>query len=187
MFAIETIVKDSFYSFKYERETQNEVSRLFNLWSDIQYLETFFEKHKTDLNRDFYNYISVETAIEQTLIEADELEQRLIKIATQQSALDNEKLQNIFSPLNDQDASKYLIPDYQKTKAKGAEHKSWLRIYAIRIEPGIYIITGGEIKLTKNMEKPHLKHELDKIVRAKQFLIEEGIVDKDGVIEFLEL
>lgn len=33
------------------------------------------------------------------------------------------------------------------------EHPSWLRLYAIKLEPGCYIITGGAIKLTRTMEE----------------------------------
>lgn len=41
-----------------------------------------------------------------------------------------------------------------RTKAKGrnSAHSSWLRLYAIRLESGRYIITGGAIKLTATMK-----------------------------------
>ena len=43
-------------------------------------------------------------------------------------------------------------------------HASWLRIYAIKLEPGIYVITGGAIKLTRTMqEREHTLLELDKM------------------------
>jgi 23S rRNA pseudoU1915 N3-methylase RlmH len=188
MFAVETIIEDSLYAIKYEGNERNEFSRLFEEWSDIEYLESFFEEHKSDLQRDFYNFISIEDAIEQTIEEADELEQNLIDIAENGKTNGSEKLQNLFHPLNDKDAQKYPIPDYQKSKAYGSCHKSWLRIYAIRIEPNVFIVTGGAIKITETMnEREHLQLELEKLSKSKNFLIDESIIDNDGIVDFLEL
>ena len=61
-------------------------------------------------------------------------------------------------------------------------------MYALKASEDIYIITGGTIKLTDNMgERSHTSLELKKLEKCKQFLINEGIVDEDGVIEQLEL
>ncbi|MEA3496047.1 MAG: hypothetical protein U9R42_08430 [Bacteroidota bacterium] len=63
-----------------------------------------------------------------------------------------------------------------------------MRIYAIRIEENVFIITGGAIKLTKTMnEREHLKNELKKLENVKQFLILEGIIDNDSIVDYLEL
>ncbi len=87
----------------------------------------------------------------------------------------------MFKPLNKKDESRHPIPDYQKSKVYGNQHKSWLRIYAIRIEPNIYCITGGAIKLVLKMEeREHLKNELHKLELAKQFLIDNEIIDTDS-------
>lgn len=40
---------------------------------------------------------------------------------------------------------------------------SWLRIYAVRLDTNLFLISGGAIKLTKNMDKPHLQNELRKL------------------------
>ena len=65
-------------------------------------------------------------------------------------------------------------------------HSSWLRVYAIRLTTGAYIITGGAIKLTFKMEeRDHTKRELDKIERVRNFLINEHIIDDDSFIEYI--
>lgn len=82
----------------------------------------------------------------------------------------------------------YPIPPYQRSKVYGSMRKSWLRVYAIRIEENLFIITGGAIKLTKTMnERPHLMAELDKMEAVKLWLIENQVIDLDSLIEFMEV
>ena len=45
-------------------------------------------------------------------------------------------------------------------------HASWLRIYAIKLEPGIYVITGGAIKLTRTMQER--EHTLVELARMEK-------------------
>ncbi len=52
----------------------------------------------------------------------------------------------------------------------------------------MYIITGGAIKLTDNMEeRPHTLAQLKKLDSCRQYLKELGAIDEEGVIELLEL
>lgn len=202
MFAIETIIKDSLYAVKYDDEhdefennefekdgsPKNEFKRLFNNWSDVEYLDAFFDKHQSDLKTEFYTDILTENAIERTINEANKLEQKLISIAENGKTNNSENLDNLFKPLDNREKSVYPPPEYQKNKVYGDEYKSWLRIYAIRIEENVFIVTGGAIKLVKNMnEREHLINELKKLDKIKQFLIGEGIIDKEGIVEYLEL
>jgi len=75
----------------------------------------------------------------------------------------------------------------EKKKAYGIRKKTWLRIYALKFGDDKYIITGGTIKLTDNMsERDHTMEELRKLEECRRFIIDEKIVDEDGVIELLE-
>ena len=66
------------------------------------------------------------------------------------------------------------------------QHASWLRIYAIKLEPGIYIITGGAIKLTRTMqEREHTLVELARMEKVRRFLLDNDIADKDSFMDFL--
>lgn len=61
-----------------------------------------------------------------------------------------------------------------------------MRIYAIKLAAGIYIITGGAIKLTATMqEREHTLLELQKMEKVRRFLLEEIIVDDESFIEYL--
>ena len=54
------------------------------------------------------------------------------------------------------------------------------------LSEGIYIITGGAIKLTEKMQdRPHTMVELEKIEKVRRFLIAEGIVDNEGFIDYI--
>ena len=65
-------------------------------------------------------------------------------------------------------------------------HVSWLRIYAIKLEPGCYIITGGAIKLTHKMgDREHTLNELSKMEQVRNFLISNQAIDADGFADFL--
>lgn len=60
-------------------------------------------------------------------------------------------------------------------------HKSWLRLYAIKLSVGIYIITGGAIRLTRTMqEREHTLQELEKMEKVRNFLIREQVFDEDS-------
>lgn len=66
-----------------------------------------------------------------------------------------------------------------------SRHASWLRIYAIKLEPGIYIITGGAIKLTRTMqEREHTLVELARMEKVRNYLLEHDIVDMDSFIDY---
>ncbi|NBW34801.1 MAG: hypothetical protein EBR30_07235, partial [Cytophagia bacterium] len=73
-----------------------------------------------------------------------------------------------------------------RSKAKGDQPKTWLRIYAIKLESNVYVVTGGAIKLTRSMQdREHTRLELQKFERCKAYLREQGIIDIDGLSELL--
>jgi len=59
-----------------------------------------------------------------------------------------------------------------------------LRIYAIKLETGRYVITGGAIKLTATMqEREHTLKELQHLNQVRDFLKTQGISDYEGFKE----
>ena len=69
----------------------------------------------------------------------------------------------------------------------GYRHQSWLRIYAIKIEPGVYLVTGGAIKLTATMEeRRHTMEELAKLERVRNYLLDNGVYDLDGFNDYID-
>ncbi len=70
------------------------------------------------------------------------------------------------------------IDSFEKNKVKGTNKPSWLRMYAIRIETNLFVITGGAIKLTATMnERDHLLQELHKLDYVKKFFQDDGNAD----------
>ena len=115
-----------------------------------------------------------------TIEDSDRLESALIQLAT-----DND-LDRLFRPLDNNETGMSLL---QKDKARLKNrpfHSSWLRIYAIRLSNGAYIITGGTFKLTHTMaEREHTQAELDKIERVRNYLLSEHIIDDESFIDYI--
>ena len=156
----------------------HELEILLDHWNDVTWLREFFENNKEDLNGHYH--ISIEDAILDTTDDSDELETQLIQLG------ESDNLDKLFRPLDNNETRESLL---QKDKAKlgmRPRHSSWLRIYAIRLSTGAYIITGGAIKLTFKMEeREHTLQELAKIERVKNYLLSEHIIDDDSFIEYI--
>lgn len=162
-------------SFRYGPDQPDEFSRLFSQWQDPEFLHQFFTEHIEDLQSGFFGAVSLKAAIRQTRDEARRLERALLQLAS--GTRDN--LDSIFVPLKPQEPI-----ELPRSKAKGDTQRSWLRIYAIKVQPNTYIVTGGAIKLTKTMQdRTHTIVELKKLERCKDFLYEEGITDIEGLTE----
>jgi hypothetical protein len=182
--SIFAIIKNSLIAVKYIENENDEFERIFDNWTDVEYLSDFFNEHIKDLQSGFYGEVGVEQAIEKTIQEAEELEETILEISESGKTNDYETLQTLFKPLR---KNEYILKDHQQTKAYGSEHKSWLRIYAIRIAKNTYVITGGAIKLTKTMnDRDHLKEELKNLDIVKEYLIDNGLFEEDD-FEYLEI
>ncbi len=168
------IFADRLAAFRYGTDQTDEFSRLFSQWQDPQYLYAFFTDHIDDLQSGFFGAISLQTAIRRTRDEARQLELALERM----SATDN-NLDAIFVPLRQTEPR-----ELTRSKATGDNQRSWLRVYAIRVESNVYVVTGGAIKLTRSMqERTHTQQELDKVERCRDFLREHGITDIEGLSE----
>jgi hypothetical protein len=169
----------------YEENSIDEFSRLFRDWTDIEYLEDFFSKNEIDLLRDHWKGISIEQAVLKTRNDAIKLRTKFSQLSSMEAKARISKFQNFFKPLEKFPSQSY---GFDKKKVYGSDNKSWIRIYALKIGNDMYLITGGAIKLTDTMdEREHTRKELKKLERCKDFFNEQGIVDDEGMIEFLEL
>ena len=55
------------------------------------------------------------------------------------------------------------------------------------LDPNVYVITGGAIKLTRTMqEREHTSKELTKLNECRQYLIDNGVFDQDSFIGLIE-
>ncbi|MCF8258283.1 MAG: hypothetical protein K9J06_12055 [Flavobacteriales bacterium] len=88
-----------------------------------------------------------------------------------------------FQPLNNDESDGMLL----KSKGRGRKNQRWLRIYAVKIAPDLYIVTGGAIKLFKYMaDDVATQDEWAKINRLRDRLKQEGMFYQDAYTE-LEL
>lgn len=98
----------------------------------------------------------------------------------------NANLDEIFRPLENIRTSEVLLGKEKARLHDKPEHASWLRIYAIKLEPGIYVITGGAIKLTRTMqEREHTLAELVRMEKVRNYMIENDITDKDSFDDYM--
>ena len=167
------------WAVRYDGANDNELCRLFDQWNDVMWLRNFFKENINDLSA-YFKITDINQAISDTIDDSEILEGVILDISPEAN------LDLIFRPLSN---NRTIAEMLEKMKARGERtnrHDSWLRIYAIRLADGKYIITGGAIKLTATMqERPHTQAELDKIEKVRRFLLDEGIVDDDGFIDYI--
>lgn len=165
---------EGLYAFKYEGEEHDEFKRLFDSWTDVEYLEDFFAVHDTNDFFKKFKISEIEEAVLRTRQQANYWDNYFRERANQHSF----RLENEFEPLRD---GSVLVQILNKEKSK----KSWLRIYALRAAENIYIVTGGAIKLTQKMEdSPHTDKELQKLDKARRFLQNNGVIDQESFEDF---
>jgi hypothetical protein len=161
------------FAFKFEDQSMDELERLFDEWTNPVFLEEFFEREKSDL---FYHNTNVESAVIRAMDEASRLEENLLKVAGHSFP---DGISSFFKNL-DNNRIKPRINEKQKGRYK------WLRIYALRIDRDIFVVTGGAIKLHQEMkDRNHTKEELHKLELCRNYLKSRGVTDADSYFEFL--
>jgi hypothetical protein len=164
---IVTIFAEKLFAFHYKNETYNEYDRLMELWTDTQYLKKFAEDN---------GIIEVETYVLDRLDDADEIQDKLEEISA-----DQYPLEHYFKPLNDDEIGFKIL-----SLQKGKLDNNYLRIYAIKIDDGCFVITGGAIKMSQKMkDHPDTRKEFDKLNTAKRYLEDNDVFDKDSFYELL--
>lgn len=98
--SIFAVVNNNLIAVKYDNYEIDEFERLFDNWTDINYLYDFFSEHIDDLNAGFYGKITIDKAIEKTVEDAERLERKLIKIAELGQTEQYENLQTCKQFLN---------------------------------------------------------------------------------------
>ena len=173
------------YAVHYDGEPIDELRKVFAQWSDVFYLESFFEEHRQDLRHFFRGCISVQDAVKQTINDVRNMRRRLYELALQGQSDRQNTLQNMFMPLGNE----MRLAVLQKSKAKICTRgrSSWLRLYAIRVAPNLFVITGGAIKLTHRMEeREHTRVQLEKLEKVKRYLTDQGLFDEND-FELMEI
>lgn len=152
---------------------------MFRRWNNANYLLDFFLDNLDDL-QGFFHVEKVSAAIKDTMEDADVLERLILDFPY------SEQLDGLFHPLSLADNRVHELTREKARNWDRKRHASWLRVYAIRVEPNVYIITGGAIKLTAKMQdREHTQRELDKLNACRDFLQVNGIFDQDSFIDYI--
>lgn len=163
----------------YDGDTQDILSKTFENWLDPGYLEEFFNRNIKDLES-YFHITNLDSAIYDTIEDAVSLSCLMLDIRP------NANLDSLFRPLENHRIHEMFL---SREKAKGkrmSTHSSWLRIYAIKLGQGTYLVTGGAIKLTHLMaDREHTLNELRKMEMVRNYLLDNGIVDAEGISEEL--
>ena len=163
----------------YEGDSVNILERVFTQWNDYDWLIAFFSKHLEDLTA-YFHITDIDRAVFDTVDDANDLECLILDIDP------DANLDELFRPLENTRLSEMLL-GREKAKGRYRTHASWLRLYAIRLESGRYIITGGTIKLTAKMqEREHTLEELNRLNKVRDFLISIGVFDYNGFEDYNE-
>lgn len=167
------------WAVRYDNCLDNILDTVLEQWNDVVWLRNFFKQNMKDL-ASYFKITDVNDAIYDTIEDSDRLQCLILDISP------DSDLDRLFRPLENIRSSEMLLGKEKAKLRKSQRHASWLRIYAIKLDPGIYIITGGAIKLTRTMkEREHTLLELARMENVRNFLIDNGISDNDSFKDYL--
>ena len=166
-----TIFAKRLFAFQFEKERKNELSRLLDDWNDVGKLYQFILENKYDAPMGF----SIQELVEQLIRNANEIDENLFAISNDP----NRDLGEFFKPLHN---SEFRVLDLSKQKGR----RSFLRIYALRIDENCYVITGGAIKFHHlNKDRKHTKIEMEKLNLCRDYLKFHVVFDDASFYEFI--
>ena len=164
----------------YEGEELNELDRVFTQWNDAGWLLQFFRENFDDLVS-YFRITKLDEAVYDTMEDSDELECLIMDISP------DADLDELFRPLENSRTSEMMLSKEKARLRNRPRHASWLRLYAIKLNPGIYVVTGGAIKLTRTMqEREHTLKELEKMEKLRQYFVANGVIDDDSFNDFIK-
>lgn len=170
---------ENLWAVRYDNCLDNVLDAVLDQWNDVSWLRSFFKQNIEDL-ASYFKITDVNEAIYDTIEDSEHLQCLIMDISP------DADLDQIFRPLDNNRATEMLLGKEKARLRNTPRHASWLRIYAIKLNPGIYVITGGAIKLTRSMqEREHTLVELARMERVRRFLIDNGISDIDSFKDYL--
>ncbi|MBO5272303.1 MAG: hypothetical protein J6B30_05765 [Muribaculaceae bacterium] len=173
-------IKGALYTVHYDTEEDDEYSRLFHQWYDLNYLESFLYKNRKYLDSDYWTslgYCSSDWDIvaNEIIDEAGALENYIDEL------IDDGNLDLYFTSLDGD--FKFL---YEILPVKGYGKKtspSFIRLYAIKLKDNAYVIIYGGIKLSDKIQtSPDLKDNvIPKIKKALAYFKQNGITESSDI------
>lgn len=170
---------DHLWTVKDPKKDADELTILFRNWNDGEFLLDFFSENFEDL-KSYFHIERLDQAVNDTFEDAEALQELVLDFPY------TENLDELFRPLSLFDSRTRELNREKARNWDRSRHASWLRIYALRLEPNVYVITGGAIKLTRTMqERKHTVVELRKLNQCREFLRENGVFDQGSFVELV--
>ncbi len=167
------------WAVKYDEASDNALGVVLDQWNDVTWLYQFFRENIADLSS-YFKITDVGQAVYDTIEDAERLQCLIMDISP------DADLDKIFRHLEPERMNDIVLGKEKARVDNRLRHTSWLRIYAIKLSQGVYIITGGAIKLTATMqERQHTLDELSRMEKVRNFLINENIVDSESFEDYL--
>lgn len=158
------------------------LQELFDKWTDPSYIDLYVEEHKGLLQSEFFSEYTIEDIKRAIYDEACNFERFLVKLCENTMTGRKPDLDQTFRNLEDKSTDYPLIRQKMYGKRAKSNPPSFLRLYAVRIEPNVYVLTGGAIKLVREMhESEETLRELNRLKDAWRELERYGIKDIDGL------
>ena len=171
---------EKLWAVRYDDCLDNVLDSIFGQWNDIVWLRNFFKANLEDLTS-YFKITDVNQAIYDTIDDSERLQCLILDISPEAD------LDKLFRPLDNSRTSEMILGKEKARLRDTQKHASWLRIYAIKLEPGIYVITGGAIKLTRTMqEREHTLVELARMEKVRRYMLDNNIIDKDSLDDYLK-
>ena len=118
--------------------------------------------------RTYFEIDDVNVAVQDTIEDAAYLEDIILNG-------EQDDLDDMFQPLSQADSTLVTCSRRKARNWEREDHDSWLRIYAIKLDPGVYVITGGAIKLAQKMQDAvATSSELQRLNDLKQYFVDNG-------------
>jgi hypothetical protein len=175
---VDILANGKLWAVVYEGDSVDILSKSFSRWLNQDFLRLFFTENLSDLEK-YFRITNIDSAIYDTILDAASLSCLILDINPEAN------LDELFRPLENYRMAEMLL---SKEKAKGKRvsgHASWLRIYAIKLGDGVYLVTGGAIKLTHLMqERRHTIIELERMEMVRNYLLDNGIIDSEGLKDY---
>lgn len=177
--SIVPVYDNNFYLFSIKfGDKLNEYDRAFDKLNDLDYLRQFFKENEDYLSRPAWSKIpNIESAVRQVLNEASELEDRLEEYSANATMGRTPDLDSLFQFLGGSEFED--VYELAPMKAYWPGRPSMIRIYALKLQPNRYVVTGAGIKLHDSIQSsPGIKdYVLQDIRRTRQWLLSSGILN----------
>ena len=119
---------------RYDGVADNALQTLFEQWSDPEWLVDFFMANMADLES-YFKITDINQAIYDTIDDNQHMQCLILDLSPEAD------LDKIFRPLENSRTSEMLLGKEKAKIKERPQHASWLRIYAIKLEPGCYVQT----------------------------------------------